>query len=115
MSWSVWFVTLARAIVFLAYGITIILLAYYSVLRSTSTETAKSSAHLQPNHRHDSTDLQIPTADDLVGHYLRVEVNAGQAITPSIVSKRPMVPVIPTGIILVVNIEKAQAKLRELE
>jgi hypothetical protein len=111
MRFVVWLVTFARGLVLVAYGVALVLLAYHI----RAGDGVKTAAPLQANHLLGSVDLKTSATDELVNHYMRVDIEGGQTITPGMVSEHPVVPVIPAGIVLVVNIEKAQAKLRDLK
>jgi hypothetical protein len=108
MNGMVRFVSFARGIVYLAYALAVLLLAIETAPQLVQNEIIRSTSHLPPNHLLAPADFSSPATAALVNRYLRTEIAAGKPITPDMVSASPVVPVVPAGIALILNMDRAQ-------
>jgi hypothetical protein len=106
MNYLIALVTLARVALYLANIAVIIWLACQvsADLRGGSTPT--STHRLHANDRLAPGDLATTAIDALIAKYLLADLDSNKPVLPGMVSDHPGVPVIPSGIDIVVNVDK---------
>jgi hypothetical protein len=112
MNWLVVLVTCARAALYVLYGLAVVWLAYKTAGELAVTGAPTSTGRLDANHLLVPGDLSTSATAALLNRYLREPVERDKPVTPAMVSARPVLPIEPSGIEIVVNVEKSQVQAR---
>jgi hypothetical protein len=110
------FVTLARIMLYVAYGSVCIYVVSLISTRAPSTAPAPPLAtrKLDANHLITRDDLQTDATAELVGRYLRKDVPQSKPITPDIVSPSPLPPRLTNTVAAIVAIPYATLMQRRI-
>jgi hypothetical protein len=112
MNFLVGVVTCARAALYALYAAAVVWLAYETASELAVTAAPTSTSRLDANHVLVPNDLSTPATAALLKRYLREPVERDKPITPAMVSTRPVIPIVPSGIVIIVNMEKSQVQAR---
>jgi hypothetical protein len=116
MKYLVALVTVARAALYVICSAAIVWLAVQAADRRPEKGAVPASARpLKTNDRLAPGDLRTPSIDALIGKYMRADLDPGKPVLPDMVSDRPIAPVMPSGVDIVVNVDRQVAQKLDLQ
>ncbi len=116
MKYLVLFVTIARFLLYLAcIGAVGWLTVRSAADWPTGIETPTSTRPLKANDRIAAGDLRTPSLYALVGKYMRADLGSDKPVLKDMVDDHPVVPVIPPGVDIVVNVDKQAVQGLDLQ